>query len=73
MLQCRYNNENYWIAFGYTGSGKSYTITGLLECLLTFYRTHQHVTINAYQIYNEKIYDMLNNNKVLKSGRQKIL
>lgn len=73
MLQCRYNNENYWIAFGYTGSGKSYTITGLLACLLNFYRTHQHVTINAYQIYNEKIYDMLNNNKVLKVWKAKNL
>ena len=73
MMDCRYNNENYWIAFGYTGSGKSYTITGLLDCLLTFYRSHQHVSISAYQIYNEKIYDMLNDNKVLKVWKAKNL
>jgi len=73
MMDCRFNNENYWIAFGYTGSGKSYTITGLLECLLSFYRSHQQVNISAYQIYNEKIFDMFNKNKKLKCWKAKTL
>lgn len=57
-------NVNYWIAFGYTGSGKTYTTTGLLENLLEYYK-NSNITISAYQIYNEKIYDLLNKNKTL--------
>mgnify|MGYP001486070853 CR=1 FL=1 len=31
------HRDNYWVAFGYTGSGKSYTILGLLEQLLRYF------------------------------------
>ena len=59
--------ENYWVAFGYTGSGKTYTIMGLLENLLNqFSNVSGFATISGYQIYNEKIYDIFNNNERLK-------
>lgn len=59
--------ENYWVAFGYTGSGKTYTIMGLLERLLELHSLDSaRITITGYQIYNEKIYDIFNNNQILK-------
>ncbi len=58
------SNINYWIAFGYTGSGKTYTTTGLLKNLFTHYK-HYNIKISAYQIFNEKIYDLLDKNKQL--------
>ena len=58
-------NVNYWIAFGYTGSGKTYTTSGLLHKPLYVYHKNSNITISAYQIYNEKIYDLLNKNKSL--------
>ena len=52
--------------FGYTGSGKTYTTEGLLKNLLQHYKCQPvSLEISAFQIYNEKVYDiMLNNNEV---------
>tara|TARA_B000000557_G_C20811995_1_gene460644 strand:+ start:3138 stop:4220 length:1083 start_codon:yes stop_codon:yes gene_type:complete len=61
------HRDNYWVAFGYTGSGKSYTISGLLEQLLGYFiNTPLGITISGYQIYNEKLYDIFNGNQVLR-------
>ena len=66
-------NEAFWIMFGYTGSGKTYTTMGVLELLLNecISRSKRNlikteVYITAYQIYNEKIYDMFQKNKELR-------
>ena len=57
----------FWVAFGYTGSGKTYTIYGLLEELLySLQESGAEITVSAYQIYNRNIYDMLNDNEELK-------
>ena len=59
-------NDNYVITFGYTGTGKTYTTFGVLEEFLNFHRLQKHnMFISAYQIYNEKIYDLLQRNKQL--------
>tara|TARA_B100000963_G_C22604577_1_gene661845 strand:+ start:190 stop:1371 length:1182 start_codon:yes stop_codon:yes gene_type:complete len=56
---------NYWITFGYTGSGKTYTTNGIMEELLYNFQ-NENVLFNAIQIYNNEIYDLLDNNKNLK-------
>lgn len=58
----------FWIAFGYTGSGKTYTIYGMLNRLLQHLNTYHNddIYITAYQIYNDDIYDMINKNKKVK-------
>ena len=46
-------SNTFWVAFGYTGSGKTYTIYGLLEELLySLQESSTDVTVSAYQIYN---------------------
>jgi len=79
------NEENYsnfyFAAFGYTGSGKTYTIFNILKLFIdeliekkkqknekenVILKKYNVITISAYQIYCEKMYDMLNNNKQLK-------
>ena len=65
----RSNNYNdcYWCSFGYTGSGKTYTTNGILKLLLDYYlRKPVSVEFSAFQIYNEKVYDMMSNNIQLK-------
>ena len=60
-------NNTYIVAFGYTGSGKTYTTIGILKELLYFYSNQKiPCIITAIQIYNENIYDLLNKNKKLK-------
>ena len=57
----------FWVAFGYTGSGKTYTIYSLLEELLySLRKANADIDVSAYQIYDRNIYDMLNNNQELK-------
>ena len=57
----------YYVAFGYTGSGKTYTIYGILnELLLMLLKTGNEIKVSAYQIYANNIYDMLNENEKLK-------
>ena len=77
------NNDNYsnfyYPAFGYTGSGKTYTIFNMLKLFIDDLikmkrekdvdnpmKKFNKITVSAYQIYCEKMYDMLNNNKQLK-------
>ena len=60
-------SENFWVAFGYTGSGKSYTIMGMLERLLNSYIDNGYpASISGYQIYDEKVFDIFNENIQLK-------
>ena len=66
----------FWLAFGYTGSGKTYTIYALLRSLLEQIKTNSsinQVSVSAYQIYNDKIYDMLDKNKPITVWRTKDL
>ena len=58
----------YWVAFGYTGSGKTYTTYALLRNLLEKLTTDEvgSIYITAYQIYKDNIYDMLNRNVPVK-------
>ena len=60
-------NDSYWCTFGYTGSGKTYTTDGILKLLLEYYSKQLFkIEISAFQIYNEKVYDLLQDNKELK-------
>ena len=57
----------YWVAFGYTGSGKTYTIYGMMrELLYDLVKQEKEVRVTAYQIYRNDIYDMQSNNTKLK-------
>ena len=57
----------YYVAFGYTGSGKTYTIYGILkELLLAIQSVGEEIRVSAFQIYGNNIYDMLNENEKLK-------
>lgn len=61
------HNQCYWCSFGYTGSGKTYTTIGILKLLLEHYRNQPvSVDFSAYQIYNEKVFDIMNNNAPVK-------
>ena len=77
------NNDDYsnfyYPAFGYTGSGKTYTIFNMLNLFIDELiekkktkdvsnplKKFNKITVSAYQIYCEKMYDMLNNNKRLR-------
>ena len=51
--------KNYWILFGFTGTGKTYTSMNILKQLLT--SSQQKITVSAFQIYNNDIYDLLTN------------
>lgn len=53
---------NYWVLFGYTGTGKTYTTNGLLYELLSYYGNN--IKVSAVQIYNNDIYDMFTNQKL---------
>ena len=67
-------NECYWCSFGYTGSGKTYTTNGILKLLLEYYlKKPISVEFSAFQIYNEKVYDMMSNNRQLKIWKTKNL
>ena len=50
---------NYWVLFGYTGTGKTYTTNGLLYELLKYYG--KDIKVSAIQIYNNHIYDLITN------------
>jgi len=61
------NNQfiTYWVAFGYTGSGKTYTTVNLIRNLYNHILRGVKaslVRISAIQIYNDEIYDLLNDN-----------
>jgi len=65
---CNNYYVSYWVAFGYTGSGKTYTtmniITNLINHLLL--SSKSEITISALQIYDEDILDLMNNNNKCK-------
>ena len=62
--------DTTFYVYGQTGSGKTHTIMGtdeipgLLTLILNFVKTYQNIklTFNSIQIYNNKCYDILNNN-----------
>ena len=53
---------NYWVLFGYTGTGKTYTTNGILDELFSFYENN--ISISAIQIYNNEIFDLVTNKKL---------
>lgn len=68
ILKTNNFNLNYWVAFGYTGSGKTYTTSSLIKNLynkLDNEKKKSKLTISAVQIYNDHIYDLLNENNPL--------
>jgi len=58
---------NYWVAFGYTGSGKTYTTNSLIRNLYSTLQVDKkcRLQISAIQIYNDSIYDLFNKNTQL--------
>ena len=58
--------RHYWVTFGYTGSGKTYTVDGLLERLLNEAKSTPTSRVSAYQIFGNSVYDLLGGNKPLK-------
>ena len=60
-------STNYWVAFGYTGSGKTYTTSNLIRNLYNTLNVDKKckICVTAIQIYNNNIYDLLNNNNQL--------
>ena len=57
------HKNNYLIHFGFTGTGKTYTTLGILQELLSAYQNHV-ISISAIQIYNNDIFDLVNNQKL---------
>ncbi len=55
--------KHYYVFYGYTGSGKTYTSTQLLEELFIEYN-NEPISISAIQIYNNKIYDLYTNKEL---------
>lgn len=65
---CSHYYVSYWVAFGYTGSGKTYTTINILTNLLNhlLLSSQSDLYISALQIYDENILDLMNNNKKCK-------
>ena len=57
------NKKQYYIFYGYTGSGKTYTSTQLLEELFLSY-TDTPIHMSAIQIYDNKVYDLHTNKQL---------
>lgn len=55
--------KHYYVFYGYTGSGKTYTSGQLLEELFKQYAS-ETVSISAIQIYDNKIYDLYTNKQL---------
>lgn len=65
------NSSNYRdkniILFGYSGSGKTYTMINILkEIVNDFLNQNIKYKVSSFQIYNNFIFDILDNNKKLK-------
>jgi hypothetical protein len=56
-------NKHYYVFYGYTGSGKTYTSTQLLEELFIEH-SNEPISLSAIQIYDNKIYDLYTNNQL---------
>lgn len=72
------NSNNYRdkniILFGYSGSGKTYTMMNILKYILNdFISKDIKYKLVSFQIYNNDIFDILNNNKNLKFFKNKEL
>jgi hypothetical protein len=65
---CGHYYVSYWVAFGYTGSGKTYTTTNIVTNLLNhlLLSSQSDISISALQIYDENILDLMNNNNKCK-------
>ena len=62
LMRSNLSKINYWILFGYTGTGKTYTTNGILNELFSFY--NKGISISAIQIYNNEIFDLLTKKKL---------
>lgn len=62
----RIYTRQYWVTFGYTGSGKTYTVDALLSRLLQKAKSTPTARVSAYQIYGNNVYDILGGNQPLK-------
>ena len=56
-------NKHYYVFYGYTGSGKTYTSNQLLEELFIEH-SNEPISLSAIQIYDNKIYDLYTNNEL---------
>lgn len=62
----KYKDKNI-ILFGYSGSGKTYTMINILKHIINKYiENNNKYKLSCYQIYNNSIFDVLNNNNELK-------
>ena len=60
--------------FGYSGSGKTFTMMNILKEIINNNIDNKiKYTISCFQIYNNNIYDILDNNKQLKFFKNDIL
>lgn len=62
IIMNKQSSVNYWVLFGYTGTGKTYTTNGLLCELLKYYQ--HNIKVSAIQIYNNEIFDLLTKKKL---------
>ena len=62
----RIYTRQYWVTFGYTGSGKTYTVDALLFRLLNQAKATPTARVSAYQIFGNNVYDILGGNSPLK-------
>ena len=61
-----YRDKNI-IVFGYSGSGKTYTINKILKNIIDYYKQCNNTfSISCIQFYNNHIFDIFNHNKPLK-------
>lgn len=61
-----YKDKNI-ILFGYSGSGKTFTMMNILkEIINNLINNKNKYTVSCFQIYNNCIYDILDNNTLLK-------
>ena len=68
-----YKDKNI-ILFGYSGSGKTFTMMNILKEIINNNIDNKiKYTISCFQIYNNNIYDILDNNKQLKFFKNDIL
>jgi len=57
------SNRHYYVFYGYTGSGKTYTSTQIMEELFHKYE-NEPIRFKALQMYDKYIFDLLTNKKL---------
>ena len=66
--------DKHIIVFGYSGSGKTYTISNILKSIIDdLYEQKNKFTMTCIQIYNNNIYDIFNHNQPLQFFKNKDL